>query len=138
MGLVFLTVARYFSVYVYYCKKKYEEKTGVSLMSFYLLIIRDKKNPGLTRSGFFLAERQGFEPWVPLLTHTRSRRANSTTLASLLKYYRPFCRNSQACQCRSAPPLVHSDKSKLFQNFTALRQPLLHLSPLIFYSTRLR
>lgn len=30
-----------------------------------------------------MAERQGFEPWVTLLPHTRSRRANSTTLAPL-------------------------------------------------------
>lgn len=34
-----------------------------------------------------LAERQGFEPWVTLLPHTRSRRANSTTLASLRSHF---------------------------------------------------
>ncbi len=31
-----------------------------------------------------MAERQGFEPWMTLLPYTRSRRANSTTLAPLL------------------------------------------------------
>lgn len=43
-------------------------------------------------SHFILAERQGFEPWVTLLPHTRSRRANSTTLAPLrsLDYYTAF------------------------------------------------
>ncbi len=34
-----------------------------------------------------MAERQGFEPWVTLRLHTRSRRANSTTLAPLRNLY---------------------------------------------------
>ena len=33
--------------------------------------------------GAGMAERQGFEPWVTSPPHTRSRRANSTTLAPL-------------------------------------------------------
>lgn len=45
----------------------------------------EAKFPDLASSQavWYLAERQGFEPWVTLPPHTRSRRANSTTLAPL-------------------------------------------------------
>ena len=38
---------------------------------------------GSVPPGADMAERQGFEPWVTSPPHTRSRRANSTTLAPL-------------------------------------------------------
>ncbi len=71
---------------------------------------------------FLLAERQGFEPWVSLTPHTRSRRANSTTLAPLrgvsiiadsFALYENVRTNWQRrasiapAQRASAPPLAH-------------------------------
>ena len=47
----------------------------------------EAKFPDLASSQavWYLAERQGFEPWVRLLAHTRSRRAPSTTRSPLLR-----------------------------------------------------
>ena len=51
----------------------------------------EAKFPDLASSQavWYLAERQGFEPWVRLLAHTRSRRAPSTTRSPLprLQFY---------------------------------------------------
>ena len=55
--------------------------------NIWLALRAAKEKERLTRSvskkSFELAERQGFEPWVRLPAHTRSRRAPSTTRSPL-------------------------------------------------------
>ena len=65
--------------------------------------------PSATRSapcrygGSIVAERQGFEPWVPARTHLISSQAHSAALAPLLKDLRLcLCRLARACSFLSA------------------------------------
>ena len=49
-----------------------------------VVLVKNIENTPVTRGWrIFMAERQGFEPWIALLLYTRSRRAPSTTRTPL-------------------------------------------------------